>query len=197
MPTHRRTNSETRTCLHCGGSFAPWRPSQPTRFCSQKCFQANRAAQAGTRFWSFVERRGDDECWPWTGAIKPNGYGNWRPSTGRSEGAHRAAFRLFAGKEIPPGAHVCHSCDNRKCCNPRHLWLGSHADNMADMTAKGRSAKGRLMPQGEMSPRAKLTAEQVKEIKRDGEPASQVAKRLGVHRNNIYHIRSGKTWRHL
>lgn len=89
-------------------------------------------------FWLQVDKRGDGDCWVWTGKRWPHaGYGK---SYGRSQYAHRVAFALVNGP-IPDGKHVMHTCDNRLCCNPNHLKLGTHMDNMADRTAKGRTAR--------------------------------------------------------
>ena len=91
------------------------------------------------RLWAKVDRRGPEECWPWTGARRGRGYGHLG-SGGRGQpsiAAHRAVFTLTHGP-IPPGMVVCHTCDNRICCNPAHLWLGTQRDNLMDMIAKGR-----------------------------------------------------------
>jgi hypothetical protein len=78
------------------------------------------------------------ECLEWTLARKENGYGSFRIS--RSLGcmhAHKAAW-IIANGAVPHGLYVCHTCDNRVCCNPAHLWLGTAKQNQQDMAAKGR-----------------------------------------------------------
>lgn len=96
------------------------------------------------RFWSKVDKRG--ECWRWTAAVDSDGYGQIGVGS-RSDGtktvakAHRVAW-ILSGREIPPGACVLHSCDNRACVRPDHLWVGSQLDNIEDMRKKGRSPSG-------------------------------------------------------
>lgn len=94
---------------------------------------------------------GLSDCWYWRGSLTDLGYGVY----GRSKTAHRLSWEIHNGK-IPDGLHVLHRCDVRSCVNPRHLFLGTHQDNMKDMVAKGRTHKGHTTS-GEKSYASKLT----------------------------------------
>jgi hypothetical protein len=88
------------------------------------------------RFWAKVRKQ--DGCWEWHASIfKATGYGQFALTSTQPETAHRMAWVLTHGY-IPDGKYVLHKCDNRKCCNPDHLFLGTPQDNMIDMVAKGR-----------------------------------------------------------
>lgn len=92
------------------------------------------------RFWSKV-KRAVAGCWFWQAGIQSAGYG-CITLNGKQLCAHRVAYMLATGKDIPAGLWVLHSCDNPACCNPAHLRLGTHADNMRDMARRGRGRGG-------------------------------------------------------
>lgn len=117
------------------------------------------------------------DCWDWQGSWdRATGYGCFGKGggAGLKEGAHRAAYRLIIGP-IPYGQLVCHSCDNRKCINPNHLFLGTHKDNTRDMVEKGRNYK----------PPLKATTEEILALRSLGLLPSVIAMRLGVSRATV------------
>src|SRR3990167_1168047 len=118
--------------------------------------------QKPERFWRRVFRRGSDECWEWQSYINDSGYGVLRTKKNVMLRAHRVAFELTFGA-IPEGHFICHRCDNRKCCNPSHLFVGTPDANVQDMISKGRQSRENGS-QGEANGGAKLTDSQVQAI---------------------------------
>ena len=178
----------------------------------------------GPRFWSKVKQT--DGCWLWLGAKSPDGYGMLNVRDHRGTNAHRIAYALKVG-DIPSGFSVLHSCDNRLCVRPDHLFLGTQLDNVKDMAKKGRDRKAmgdrnasRLYPEkrprgerhayrlhpglharGERAANAKLKESQVIEIRRSwkAKELSQqaLAGKYGVTSATINDVVLGKTWKHL
>lgn len=126
-------------CARCGAEV-PVKPSKAerTKYCSMACYNASRSVPVEYRFWKFVDRLGDDDCWLWRGSIQGK-YGSIRIE-GKSAGAHRVSYQLHKG-EIPEGLVVMHSCDVPLCVNPNHLSVGTYSDNTQDMLRKGRALK--------------------------------------------------------
>lgn len=143
-----------------------------------------------SRFWSRVAV--SDGCWLWLGAVTSGGYGRVGYKN-RHFQAHRVAYVLAHGA-IPPGLNVCHVCDVRRCVRREHLFLGTQADNVADMVRKGRNQRDA----GDVAHHRKLTNRQVNEIRRryaDGRVTQHaLAEEYGVHQTNISLIIRGHSW---
>ena len=145
--------------------------------------------------WPKIDVRGPDECWEWTAERNHRGYGRVKLNKVRYS-AHRIAYKLAKGD--PGNLFVCHSCDNPKCCNPNHLWLGTQADNVHDCVKKGRLVDNR----GERSGNHILTERQVRAIKAALIPSvfgvsKLLAQKYGVSPQLICDIKAGRRWRHV
>lgn len=149
--------------------------------------------QPSERFWPKVNKNGPNGCWEWTGAVVRVGYGSLliHGEYGPAVRAHRFSFELNVGP-IPKGLLVCHKCDNRKCVNPSHLFLGTHKDNTQDMMQKGRG------PTCERQGMAKLNRLKVIEIKQDvssGLSQRQTAFKHHVSAQTVCNIVHNKSWK--
>lgn len=150
------------------------------------------------RFWPKVMKPLDWEaCWPWTGATKRAArasYGNFKLKSYVAVVAPRISYALFHNRS-PGKLMVCHTCDNPSCVNPSHLFLGTAADNAADMVAKGRH---RSPPQkGEQNGAAKLSNADVEKVRdriRVGFTNVRIAAEFGVTHQAISRIRRGRSW---
>ncbi len=169
-----------------------------------------------TRFWARVKKT--DGCWLWTGHTTAGGYGQFKPyGNEKNAQTHRYAYELAHGP-IPEGFCVCHSCDvnylpgditYRRCVRDDHLWLGTQLDNVADMVAKARAARGdrsgaRRHPEshvrGAMSKQAKLSEDTVRDIRTElasGKTRASVARERDVVWRTIALIADGRTWAHV
>jgi hypothetical protein len=146
------------------------------------------------RFWDKVKRDSDNGCWEWTSAIGSKyGHGSFSLN-GKPVYAHRLSWEIHNGS-IPKGKIVCHHCDNPKCVNPKHLFMGTQRENVADMMRKGRH---KPPPKKIREPKPgyfkKITAQQVEEIKGlrlMGIKLSRIANQFGVSDSMVSRIASG------
>jgi hypothetical protein len=215
MAKHTKQRIIERVCLICKARFTTG--ASIKMHCSPEC-RVKDAASA------FAHTEG---CWEWPGSRNPQtGYGqlsSWEDGKRRLYTAHRTSYRAFRG-EIPAGLQVLHSCDNRPCFNPAHLFLGTHADNMRDMDEKGRRADfvpaaihwtklyperikrgaehhlskdSSCMPRGGRHHGAKLTDADIPAIRASTETLAVLSARYGVTQSALSCIRRRKTWTHV
>lgn len=146
------------------------------------------------RFWSYVDIRDDDDCWNWTKARSrvKNPYGIFGVGSGTSYLAHRLSYYIYYG-QWPRELHVAHRCDNGLCCNPKHLFLATHAENMKDRVSKERTSRG------EEVGLSKLTETEVFWIYENMDKLKpiEMARLLKIDRSVISRIRRGLAWNHL
>ena len=180
-------------CLDCGRPLT--RHSKSGR--CHPCAQQRRWPPLADRFWASVDKRGADECWPWTRSCNRRGYGAAHDGRRRPDGSRRnfvAASRLaweLTHGPISAGLFVCHRCDNPPCCNPAHLYLGTPADNMRDAMERDR------LWRGEQHHFARLTAAQVAIIRQRlaaGVLQRAIGTEFGVSQSAISCIARGITW---
>ena len=158
------------------------------------------------RFWAKVDTRVLTGCWPWTGGISRNGYGDFGCDGGRNYGAHRMALYLTIGRPVPEALSALHSCDNRKCCNPLHLRWGTTQDNHDDMILRNRKPRGAThhsvlkpgrMPKGEKHHSAKFTEFDIRLIRSAVGFHKDIAALFGTSRVYVSAIRRKLAWAHL
>lgn len=166
-----------KKCKHCKKDFDKLSQRE---FCSNGCNILGNIKKIGN-------------CWEWQKGKDDFGYGHFRNFlTGKMENAHRISYKTFKGN-IPKGTFVCHSCDNAKCCNPEHLWLGSCKDNMQDAKKKERTLKGNKF-------RAKITADVVMKIRSEYGPKmgyKELGKRYKLDWSNIRAIIKRRSWKEI
>ena len=149
-------------------------------------------ASVAARFWAKVDVRGVDECWNWTASIDTPGYGGFK-FRGRKVNSHRMAYHLSRGESAGPRL-VLHSCDNRLCCNPAHLRLGTYRDNMADAKRRGRLCRGSQQGFAQLT-ESLVTALRTRAIA--GESYLELAREIGVSPSTVRLACVGKSWGHV
>lgn len=185
-----------KNCEHCHRAFFKdprntWAHWEKARFCSRACVGASKSETAsrstrtiGDVFEAYVIRR--DGCWGWSGGTDKNGYGVFM-FRGKQYRAPSVSLALD-GRPVPRGMYACHHCDVPVCTRPDHLYVGSPAQNAADAKSRGRLRPGR---------KAKLTPDQVAEIRSASGNHRAIAEQYGVSRAAVSLIREHKTWRGL
>ena len=141
------------------------------------------------RFWSYVIKGDEDDCWWWQGniTVKDDARGSICIKTKRIQ-AHRVALADSLGRDIATGLNALHECDNSLCVNPKHLYEGTQRDNMGDKKLRGRCPKTRPK---------KLNLEKAREIRKkykDGVKVTELAKEYNVIIATIYHVLRGRIW---
>jgi len=143
---------------------------------------------------AFYSTPGPNGCVHWTGNHSDKGYAklDWK---GRSRRAHRLAWEAANGP-IPPGLCVLHRCDNPGCVNIEHLWLGTQLENIADREAKNRRG---AMPDnaGSRNGMARLSEQQVREIRASPERQYVLAERYGISQGAVSNICNQRSWKHI
>lgn len=163
-----------KACRFCGAESSS--PVAHQRYCSLVC-----------AFWSGIRK--DAACWNWTKGLMSAGYGYVDFQSTR-HWTHRLSWEIARGP-IPEGMSVLHDCDNPRCVNPDHLFVGTQKDNRQDCVAKLRHNFGTLHGM------CKLTEQEVLDIRASFGPRLPVAKKYGISVTQVGDIRHGKSWRHL
>jgi len=140
-------------------------------------------------------------CWEWQGKINEHGYGNisLKIEGRKNLMVHRLSYEIFKG-EIPNGLLVCHSCDNPRCCNPDHLWVGTPKDNTQDMLKKHRGRKKLLNNERRAIAAGKITEEQVKEIRelyKNGSSQKELQEKFKISQSQVSGIVTYRFWKHV
>lgn len=141
-----------------------------------------------SRFEESIMPVPESGCWLWLRGLNTTGYGVIKVG-GRDEKAHRASWEIYKGP-IPRGSKVLHRCDVRSCVNPAHLFLGSQADNVRDMMAKGRGSDSK----GERNANSKITAAQASEIRNSTLTLRELAEIYPIKKSMLSNIKQGKNW---
>jgi hypothetical protein len=199
-------------CEKCNKEFIAPIKFKIKKYCSKECYTKSQIGSKLKRFWATATKeqklsrlklsfekyaiKNENGCWGWNG----NPVRKY-PSVqyeSKSMLAHRASWLIHHG-EIPEGLFVCHHCDNPRCTNPKHLFLGTETDNVRDMYNKGRHP----ILKGEKAPGSKLTELQVRIIKtlllKDAswQHIEKIANIMKVSFTTIYDIKAERTWKHI
>lgn len=170
-----------KSCTHCQKEYMG---KTTAKYCSIFCTLFSRIKKC------------ENGCWEWQGYCQPGGYGRLRIENNHTVLIHRKIYELVNKVNLPIKTLVCHKCDNRKCANPDHLFIGTHKDNALDCIKKNR----RPLKFGEESYNHKLTWEMVDEIRKlrkEGWTIMKLGEKFKVYHSNISRICLNKSWKRL
>lgn len=168
-----------KQCVNCNEEFMG---KTTSKYCSDIC-----------RIFSRVKKC-ESGCWEWQAYCEPGGYGRTKVSNEKAQLVHRFVYMQTKNVQLDVKQLVCHKCDNRKCVNPDHLFVGSHKDNMDDCINKNR----RTYPTGEESTRHKLTwkmVDEIRKLRQEGWTIMKLGEKFKVYHSNISRICLNKTWK--
>lgn len=179
----------------CAAHYFRWRrygdPLSGVRCVQPKQMPKN----VSQRFWGKVDK--SEECWEWTGSTYSNGYGMFWDGE-KSVLAHRFSYKM-SNNQDPGNMYVCHHCDNRRCVNPDHLFLGTAQDNMRDASKKGRLEHSNQL-RGEQHPNSIFTNEDVLKIRRlasNVDSLQELAEEFNTTHQAIRSIVNRRIWKHI
>lgn len=201
---------DEKICNECGIGFWPWKDKwDKARWCSKECQMKGMGKESSKKLhakWNsiaiekhakevigpFLDKTG--ECWLFTGKGKssrlPYGRINFR---GKRWMAHKLSYRAYKDK-ITDGLLVLHTCDNPRCCNPEHLYLGTYLQNQHDKRERGKCKGEKLTPEQIKNIKQELKLHEKQKTRRGPYSLLQIGKRYGVTRTTIKQIKDGVTW---
>jgi hypothetical protein len=208
-----------KRCHRCVNDYKnEWQRKKKNKrceFCNQEFNEVTISKECSLKCKLLNRKKEINGCWEWQGKISKNGYGYIQHKK-KHMLTHRTSYETFI-ENIPFGLCVCHKCDNKKCINPEHLFLGTHKDNIQDAKEKGRlpdqrgrkhseetlkKLKLRRRPdkRGEKHHLCKLTEKDVKEIRellKLNFKQKEIGCRYGVDQSVISQIKHKKSWAHI
>lgn len=180
------------TCQQCGAPFVGKQASnaKKQKYCSQRCMGLSYR-MTPEKFWPRVDKTSSSKgCWLWTGYCQKFGHGWLGTNAGL---AHRYSWKLLRGP-LEKGQCLLHTCDEPKCVNPEHLYLGDRSKNNRDMWARGRAAT-KLTPEAVREIRDHFAGDTGKKLPKGA--YAELSAKFGVGQKTIWEIRRGKKWRHV